>query len=313
MLSPVSLARAQMLRSLSSYKHGMDPTRTRPAKTSVTFNLQEGPSCLGHKMHGPVGSTITKFDNHRPQQKDTDQARMHTPIVPKLVSTSRGPQQHPELLPGTKLRIEILGAQISQKKKEAHFVEILAQITGTKTIILQASDDITNRTHLPRLLTPARDRQESRTTTAQLEPSTACRSVVVAPLVAAEHVLGLRVAEGAAADDVDEDERDGGGEQRHAGPAPLLPELPQHAGLAGAAAVAELPRVVAPRRAVRVRRRVRRGARPRRRGHVREPARRRRLAAPGLHAYRVTGSVRARFRSFVYGTKLQTRKSVVDG
>ena len=40
------------------------------------------------------------------------------------------------------------------------------------------------------------------------------RSLIISPFVAAEEVLGLRVTERAAADDVDEDERDGG-------PAPL--------------------------------------------------------------------------------------------
>lgn len=106
---------------------------------------------------------------------------------------------------------------------------------------------------------------------------------IVSPLVASEEVLGLRVAEGAASDDVDEDERDGGDEQREVGLAPLLAQRPQHAGLAGGAGVAQLVRVVAPRRAVRVHRRVRR-ARPHRRAHVREPAHRRRLAAPGLQS-----------------------------
>jgi hypothetical protein len=109
-------------------------------------------------------------------------------------------------------------------------------------------------------------------------------SVVVSPLVPAEEVLGLRVPEGAAADDVDEDERDGGDEQRDVGLAPLLAQAAEHAGLAGGAAVAELGGVVAPGRAVSVRRRVRR-ARPRRRAHVRVPAHRRRLAAAGLHAH----------------------------
>ena len=109
----------------------------------------------------------------------------------------------------------------------------------------------------------------------------------ISPFVAAEEVLGLRVAEGAAADDVDEDERDGGDEQRDGGLAPLLAQAAQHAGLAGGAGVAELAWVVAPRRAVRVRRRVRR-ARPHRRAHVRVPAHRRRLAAPGLHGQHST-------------------------
>lgn len=112
----------------------------------------------------------------------------------------------------------------------------------------------------------------------------------VAPLVAAEEVLGLGVLEGAAADDVDEDERDGGDDERDVGLAPLVAQRAQHAGLAGAAAVAELAGVVAPRAAVRVSRRVRR-VRPYRRAHVRVPAHRRRLAAPGLrnaHVRRLT-------------------------
>lgn len=117
-------------------------------------------------------------------------------------------------------------------------------------------------------------------------------SGVVAPLVSAEEVLGLRVLEGAAADDVDDDERDGGGDERHVGPAPLVAQGAQHAGLAGAAPVAELPGVVAPRAAVRVRRRVRR-ARPHRRGHVRVSARRRRLAATGLHGRQPQSKSRA--------------------
>lgn len=103
----------------------------------------------------------------------------------------------------------------------------------------------------------------------------------VAPLVAAEEVLGLRVLEGAAADDVEEDERDGGDDEGDVGPAPLLPQGAQHPGLAGAALVAELRRVVPPRGAVRVRSRVRR-VHPHRRAHVRVPAHRRRLAAARL-------------------------------
>lgn len=104
----------------------------------------------------------------------------------------------------------------------------------------------------------------------------------------------MGVLEGAAADDVDDDERHGGGHEGGAGPAPLLAERAQHAGPARRAPVAELPRVVAPQAAVRGRVRAaagaRRRARPRRRGHVRVPARRRRLAAPGLATNRVPSS-----------------------
>ena len=97
----------------------------------------------------------------------------------------------------------------------------------------------------------------------------------------AEEGGGLGVLVGAAPDEVEEDEADGGDDERDVGLVPLVAERLQEAGLAGLAVVAELAGVVAPQRAVRVRRRPRR-ARPLRRAHVRVPAHRRRLAAARL-------------------------------
>lgn len=100
-------------------------------------------------------------------------------------------------------------------------------------------------------------------------------------LVAAEEFLRLGVLEGAATDDVDPDESDGGDDEDDIGLPPLLPEVAQQAGLAGRAGVAQLVLVVAPGRAIRVRHRVAR-VYPHRRVHVPIPTNRRWLAAPGL-------------------------------
>ena len=214
-------------------------------------------------MHGSVGSRqpSSPAKGHKSKKE-------HEPRVPP--TTPPNCCRHQLILRSFSQDriIEILGAQNSQKERKRGGSFRRNSCSDHRHQTIHLNYKLLKTLHADRTHLPARS----------------CRSSVVgvvAPLVAAEQVLRLRVAEGAAADDVDEDERDGGGEQRHAGPAPLLPERPQHAGLAGGAAVAELPRVVAPRRAVRVR--ARRGARPRRRRHVREPARRRRLAAPGLH------------------------------
>jgi hypothetical protein len=104
------------------------------------------------------------------------------------------------------------------------------------------------------------------------------------PLVATEERRGLRVLVGAAADEVEEDERDGGHDERDVGLVPLVAQSLQEAGLAGLAVVAELPRVAAPQPAVRVRRWVRR-LRPHRRAHVAETAYRRWLAATRLRTH----------------------------
>ena len=75
----------------------------------------------------------------------------------------------------------------------------------------------------------------------------------ITSLVAAEEVLGLGILEGAAADDVDPDEDDGGNDERDVGLAPLIAQVAQQPRLAGVAVVAELALVVAPEGAVHVR------------------------------------------------------------
>ena len=86
-------------------------------------------------------------------------------------------------------------------------------------------------------------------------------------LVSAEQVLGLRVLERAASDDIDEDEGDCGDNEGDVGLAPFLAKVAQRPGPAGVAAVAQLALVVAPGRAVRVCCRVA-GVYPQRRVHV---------------------------------------------
>lgn len=125
------------------------------------------------------------------------------------------------------------------------------------------------------------------TSTPQLRPAFEHLSLhrsIDGSLIAAEECRCLGVLVGAAADEVEDDEADGGNDERDVGLVPLVAKRLQEAGLAGLALVAELGRVVAPQPAVRVRRRPRR-SRPHRRAHVVEPAHRRRLAATRLHTH----------------------------
>ena len=107
------------------------------------------------------------------------------------------------------------------------------------------------------------------------------------PLVAAVDGLGVRVLVGAAADEVEEDERDGGDDERDVGLVPLAPQRRQEARAARLALVAQLRRVVAPQAAVRVRRGPRQ-IRPHRRAHVPEPAHRQGLSVARLRPHHTT-------------------------
>lgn len=111
-------------------------------------------------------------------------------------------------------------------------------------------------------------------------------AAAVTLLVPPEKLIGLRAAVSEAGHGVDEDERDQRDHQHHVRLPPLPAQVGQQPGLAGRAGVAERRLVVAPQRAVDAGERAD-GADPVRRVHERVPARRRRLAAPGLRARKV--------------------------